>query len=36
MQAFVNAKIKEMGVPGFLAGFFMKGIPKLEHWKTKN
>jgi hypothetical protein len=34
MQEFVKAKMKEMGFPGFLAGFFTKGIPKLERWKT--
>ena len=33
MQAFVKNKMKEMGFPGFLAGFFTKGIPKLERWK---
>lgn len=33
MQAFVKEKMKEMGFPGFLAGFFTKGIPKLERWK---
>ena len=26
-------KMKEMGFPGFLAGFFSKGISKLERWK---
>jgi hypothetical protein len=34
MQAFVKTKMKEMGFPGLLAGFFTKGIPKLERWKT--
>jgi hypothetical protein len=33
MQQFVKEKIKEMGIPGFLAGFMTKGIPKLERWK---
>jgi hypothetical protein len=33
MQALVKTKLKEMGFPGFLAGFFTKGIPKLERWK---
>jgi len=32
MQEFVKAKMKEMGFPGFLAGFFTKNIPKLERW----
>lgn len=34
MQAFVKGKLKEMGYPGFLAGWFTKGIPKLARWKT--
>lgn len=33
MQDFVKSKMKEMGFPGFLAGFFTKGIPKLERWR---
>ncbi len=36
MQDFVKGKLKEMGFPGFIAGFFTKGIPKLERWKAKN
>lgn len=36
MQAFVKDKMKEMGFPGFLAGLFSKGIPKLERWKTSS
>lgn len=35
MQAFVKGKMKEMGFPGFLAGFFTKGIPKLKRWTKK-
>ena len=35
MQQFVKGKMKEMGFPGFLAGFFTKGIPKLERWKNQ-
>src|ERR1700749_1880175 len=35
MQDFVKEKMKEMGFPGFLAGFFTKGIPKLERWKNQ-
>ena len=34
MQHFVKGKMKEMGFPGFLAGFFTMGIPKLERWKN--
>jgi hypothetical protein len=33
MQQLVKEKMKEMGFPGFLAGFFTYGIPKLERWK---
>jgi Putative zinc ribbon domain len=36
MQALVKDKIKEMGFPGFLAGFFTKNIPKLERWKASS
>ena len=35
MQDFVKGKMKEMGFPGFLAGFFTKGIAHLERWKNK-
>ncbi len=34
MQSFVKGKLKEMKFPGFIAGFFTKGIPKLERWKN--
>ena len=34
MKAFVKEKLKSMGFPGFIAGFFVKGIPKLERWKS--
>ncbi len=33
MQEFVKIKLKEMGFPGFLTGFFTRGIPQLERWK---
>ncbi len=33
MTELVRGRIKEMGFPGFLAGFFVRGIPKLERWK---
>lgn len=33
MQHFVKGKLKSMGFPGFIAGFFTKGIPKLERWR---
>jgi hypothetical protein len=34
MQLFVKGKMKEMGFPGFIAGFFTCGIPKLERWRS--
>ena len=34
MQERVKGKMKEMGFPGFLAGFFAKGVHKLERWKN--
>ncbi|MCJ7467241.1 MAG: zinc ribbon domain-containing protein [Maribacter sp.] len=34
MQQRVKGKLKEFGFPGFMAGFFTKGIPKLERWKN--
>jgi Putative zinc ribbon domain len=36
MKDSVKNKLKEMGFPGFLAGFFSKNIPKLERWKNSN
>jgi hypothetical protein len=33
MQAFCKGKMKEMGLPGFLAGLMTKGIPRLERWR---
>jgi len=33
MQKLVKEKMREMGFPGFLSGFFTKGIPRLERWK---
>lgn len=33
MQVHVKQVMKGMGFPGFLAGFFTKGIPRLERWK---
>jgi hypothetical protein len=34
MQAFCKEKLKEIGFPGFLAGLFTKGIPRLDRWKA--
>ena len=36
MKAFCKIKLKEMGFPGFIAGFFVSGIPKLERWKNQH
>lgn len=36
MQEFVKGKMKGMDFPSFLAGFFTKGIPKLERWNKTN
>jgi len=33
MQEFVKGKLKEIGFPGFIAKFFVKGIPNLKRWK---
>jgi hypothetical protein len=33
MQVFCKGKLKEMGFPGFVAGFFTMNIPRLERWK---
>lgn len=35
MQELVKGKLREMGFPGFLAGFFTWNIPKLERWRQK-
>jgi hypothetical protein len=34
MQIFVKDKLKSISFPGFIAGFFTKGIPKLDRWKN--
>ena len=36
MQTLVKDKLKEMGFPGFIAGLFTKGIPKLERWQSRS
>ena len=33
MQKFCKGKLMEMRVPGFIAGFLVKGIPNLKRWK---
>jgi len=32
MKVFVKEKLKEMGLPGFLANWMSRGIPKLKRW----
>jgi hypothetical protein len=34
MQELVREKIVGMGFPKFLAGFFTRGIPRLERWSA--
>ena len=34
MQAIVREKLKGIGFPGFMAGFFTRKIPKLQRWKV--
>ena len=34
MQVFCKGKLKEKGFPGFFAGWMVKGLPKLERWKS--
>ena len=34
MQAKVRQKLIEFGFPGFLTGFFIRGIRKLERWQS--
>lgn len=33
MQTRVSGKLKEHGVPAFVAGLFTRGIPKLDRWR---
>lgn len=35
MQKFCIGKMKEQGMPGFVAWIFTRGVPKLERWKKK-
>ena len=34
MKALVKVKLKEMKIPGILAGIFTRNIPKLVRWKS--
>ena len=33
MEILVRAKMKEMGMPGFIAKLLTRGTSKLERWK---
>lgn len=33
MQAFCIVKMKELGMPGFLAWIFTRSIPRLSRWR---
>ena len=35
MQKRVRQKVIEFGLPRFMAGFLVKGIPKLERWQNQ-
>jgi hypothetical protein len=32
MRNFVKEKLKEKGLPGFIASFFSSSVPKLKRW----
>jgi len=34
MQDLVRGKLKEFGIPGFMAALFTRGIPRLSRWKS--
>jgi len=34
MKILVKGKLKEFGFPGFIAGWFTKGIPNLKRWSA--
>lgn len=36
MKDKVKGKLKEMHIPGFLAGYFTKDIPNLKRWNNSN
>ena len=35
MQRRARDKLTELHIPGFLAGFLTRGIPKLERWRSR-
>jgi putative zinc ribbon protein len=34
MQDLVKGKLRELGFPGFMTGFFTRNIPKLRRWSA--
>ena len=36
MQQRVREKLGELHIPGFLSGFFTRGIPKLARWRARS
>ena len=36
MKALLKGKLKETGIPDFMAGLFIMGMSKLERWKKNN
>jgi len=36
MQDHVRGKLKEFGIPGFVAGLFVRRIPKLRRWNGES
>ncbi len=34
MKSLVKTKLKEMGIPGFIANGFANKIPRLERWRN--
>jgi hypothetical protein len=34
MQRFCIGKLKEMGMPGFVAWWLTRSIPRLKRWRT--
>ena len=35
MQRFCVGKLKEMGMPGFMAWLFTRSIPRLKRWASR-
>jgi hypothetical protein len=34
MQTLVEQKLREQGMPGFVAKWLARGTPKLQRWKS--